>query len=107
MVGPRRRLGLGRIFNLRARKQQMNYASDIRKFVVKTFLYGDADSLEDETSFMGGGSIDSTGILELISFLEKTYNVKVLPEEMIPANLDSVNKVARYLAGKQPRDGAA
>ena len=80
----------------------MSYASDIRKFVVENFLFGDADSLQDDTSFMGGGIIDSTGILELIAFLEKTYGVRVLPEEMIPANLDSVNKVAGYLNGKRP-----
>ena len=85
----------------------MNYVSDIRRFVVKTFLFGDAASLQDDTSFMGGGIIDSTGILELISFVEKTYEVKVQPEEMIPANLDSVNKVARYLAGKRPDTAAS
>ena len=84
----------------------MDYTSDIRKFVVKTFLFGDADSLQDDTSFMGGGIVDSTGILELIASLEKAYNVKVLPEEMTPANLDSVNKIAQYLARKRPGTGA-
>ncbi|MEI8139861.1 MAG: acyl carrier protein [bacterium] len=79
----------------------MDNTNEIRKFVVQTFLFGEVDSLQDDTSFMGGGIIDSTGILELISFLEKTYNVKIQPEEMIPANFDSVNKVAGYLARKR------
>ena len=75
---------------------------EIRDFVVSTFMFGDADSLKDDTSFMSGGIIDSTGILELIFFLEDTYGVKVQPEEMIPANLDSVNKVAQFVATKRP-----
>ena len=73
----------------------------VKEFVVDTFLFGDADALQDDTSFMSGGIIDSTGILELIAFLEKNYGVKVQPEEMIPANLDSVNKVAQYIAEKR------
>lgn len=80
----------------------MKYRSDIRQFVVKTFLFGDDSSLYDDTSFMGGGIIDSTGVLELISFLEESYGIKVQPEEMIPANLDSVNRVSLYLTGKLP-----
>ncbi len=79
----------------------VDYTGDIKNFVVKTFLFGDRNSLQADTSFMAGGIIDSTGILELVSYLEKTYSIKIQPEEMIPANLDSVDKVAQYLVRKR------
>jgi acyl carrier protein len=78
----------------------MNHANEIRAFVVSNFLFGDAGSLRDDTSFMEGGIIDSTGILELVTFLESAYPIKIEAEEMLPKNLDSVNSVARFLAGK-------
>ena len=78
----------------------MKYLKELRAFVVATFLFGDAGSLQDDTSFMGSGIIDSTGILELVTFLEETYDIKIENEEMIPANLDCLNNVARFLERK-------
>lgn len=78
----------------------MNYAKEVRDFVVANFLFGDGAGLEDETSFLEGGIIDSTGILELVMFLENTYGIKVQPEEMLPENLDSISRVARFLTRK-------
>lgn len=78
----------------------MNYLNQVRAFVVSNFLFGDASSLQDDTSFLDSGIIDSTGILELIMFLEQEFNTIVEPEEMIPENLDSVDKLARFLARK-------
>jgi acyl carrier protein len=78
----------------------MNYANEVRAFVSKEFLYGDASSLTDSTSFMGEGIIDSTGIMELVMFLETTFNISVETQELLPSNLDSVNKVARFVANK-------
>ena len=49
---------------------------------------------------MGGGILDSTGILEVVSFLETTYHIKVATEEMLPSNLDSVNRTAQYVTRK-------
>ena len=79
----------------------MNYAKDVREFVIANFLFGDAAALQDDTSFLASGIVDSTGILELIMFLESTYCTKVEPEEMIPDNLDSVEKVVAFLEKKQ------
>ena len=78
----------------------MNYANEIRDFVVSNFLFGDAGPLQNDTSFMGGGILDSTGILELVSFLETKYSIRVETEEMLPSNLDSVNNTAQFLASK-------
>jgi len=78
----------------------MNYQKAVRDFVVSNFLFGDASSLQDDTSFLDSGIIDSTGILELITFLEQHFKIKVEPEETVPDNLDSVEKVAQFLVRK-------
>jgi len=77
-----------------------NYAGAVRDYVVTNFLFGEAGDLKDDTSFMGGGIIDSTGILELVMFIEETYAFKVQPEEMLPENFDGVNRVAAFIARK-------
>ena len=81
----------------------------IRKFVIDNYLFGEEGKLGDEDSFMETGIIDSTGILELVRFLESTYGLKVADEELVPDNLDSVNKIASFIHAKQsastPTDG--
>ncbi|MCF7956497.1 MAG: acyl carrier protein [Phycisphaerae bacterium] len=71
-----------------------------RDFIVDNFLYGDADKLEHNTSFMLEGIIDSTGILELITFLEATYQIKIADDEIIPENMDSLESIEKYLCSK-------
>jgi acyl carrier protein len=78
----------------------MGYIEEVRKFVVEQLLFGDVNRLDDNTSFSGASIIDSTGILEVIMFLEETYNIKIADNELIPENLDSVAKIARFLEGK-------
>jgi acyl carrier protein len=78
----------------------MSYIDEVRKFVVEQLLFGDASRLEDNTSFSGASILDSTGILELIMFLEGTYKIKIADNELIPENLDSVAKVACFLESK-------
>jgi acyl carrier protein len=72
----------------------------IRAFVVENFLFGSDENLEDNTSFLDEGIIDSTGILELVSFLEEEFSIIVEDEELIPENLDSINNVTAYLGQK-------
>ena len=72
----------------------------IREFIVENFLFGSDDGLTDEVSFLDEGIIDSTGILELVSFLEETFNIAVEDEELIPENLDSIKNVVAYLEKK-------
>ena len=73
---------------------------EIRAFVVENFLFGSDENLEDNTSFLDEGIIDSTGILELVSFLEEEFAIIVEDEELIPENLDSINNVSAYLERK-------
>jgi acyl carrier protein len=82
--------------------QQDSLRKEIREFIVETFLFGDeSEKFEDNDSFMQKGIIDSTGVLELTSFLEEKYGVKVEDEELIPANLDSIDNLIGFISRKQ------
>ena len=75
---------------------------EIRRFIVETFLFGDeSDPFEDGDSFMQKGMIDSTGVLELVSFIEGNYGVTVDDEEMIPDNLDSLDNLVAFIQRKK------
>jgi len=78
----------------------MDYLGTVRNFVVENFLFGDGELLREDTSFLEGGIIDSTGILELIMFLEETYSIKIEDDEIIPENLDNLQSVARFIERK-------
>ena len=73
----------------------------VRKFVEDNFLYrAGVKSFSDDTSFLATGLIDSTGILELVLFVETTFGIKVADEEMLPENLDSVAQLCAYVRRK-------
>ena len=72
----------------------------IRNFLEENFLFGQSDALKDSDSFLDGGILDSTGVLELIAFLGRTYGITVEDEEVTPDNLDSIDKVSAYLHRK-------
>ena len=70
----------------------------IRRFVETSFLFReDRQGLGDDESLLGAGLIDSTGILELVSYLEAEFGVVVQDEEIVPENLDSVRQIAAYV----------
>ncbi|UFS69145.1 acyl carrier protein [Geomonas sp. RF6] len=72
----------------------------IRLFIVDNFLFGDAKGLEDSTSLLGAGVVDSTGILEMVSFLEQEFAIKIQDEELVPEHLDSINSISLFLQRK-------
>jgi acyl carrier protein len=72
----------------------------LKNYIVDNFLFGDDKGLEYATSFLENGIIDSTGILELISFLEESFGMKVKDDELIPENLDSINNLVKFIALK-------
>ena len=72
----------------------------IKAFIVENFLFGKEDGLNDDASFLDEGIVDSTGILELVSFLEEEFSISVEDEELVPENLDSINNVVAYLERK-------
>ena len=74
--------------------------SKIRGFIVENFLFGNEDGLKDDASFLDEGIIDSTGILEMVSYLEEEFGISVEDEELVPENLGSINNVVAYLERK-------
>jgi acyl carrier protein len=78
----------------------MDNSSKVREFVVENFLFGDGEALRDDTSFMEEGVIDSTGILELVFFLEETFGFSVEDDELVPENMDSLQNIARFVDRK-------
>jgi acyl carrier protein len=75
---------------------------EIRNFIVQNFLYGrDDGSLKPDTSFLDSGIIDSTGVMELVMFVEKNCGVKVEDQELDPANLDSILSLTRFIERKK------
>jgi acyl carrier protein len=82
--------------------------NEIRQFVVDNFLFGQTDKqIGDSDSFLESGIIDSTGVLELISFLESRYEISIADEELVPANLDSVDRVSSFVERKLQVKGIA
>lgn len=76
----------------------------LRLFILENFLFTeDQIELEDDDSFMEKEIIDSTGILEVIEYLEEECGIKIEDEEMIPDNLDSINKVINFVNQKQKK----
>jgi acyl carrier protein len=80
----------------------MNALSDeLRIFIIENFLYGQSNGdLSDDSSFLQTGIIDSTGILELINHLERTYGLRMTDAEIVPDNLDSIRKLTRFVEQK-------
>ena len=76
-------------------------ASTLREFIRENFLFGQDTALSDDDSFLGLGIIDSTGVLELVAFLEKRFHVRVADDELVPENLDSINNLVRFVEAKQ------
>ncbi|GBE12474.1 acyl carrier protein [bacterium BMS3Bbin14] len=74
----------------------------IRTFIFENFLFdADDDGLQNDDSFLDKGIIDSTGVLELVEWLEDEFGVPVEDEELLPENLDSVNQLAAFIARKK------
>ena len=77
---------------------------NVRDFVISNFLFGvDDGSLKREDSFLQNGVIDSSGVLEIVAFLEQSYKIKVNDQELTARNLDSIQNVAAYVGRKLGR----
>ena len=74
---------------------------ELRRFIIDNFLFCVEDSqFSDDDSFLEKGLIDSTGVLELVAFIEEQYGIRFQDDEIIPENLDSVNKLIQFLNKK-------
>ncbi len=73
---------------------------DLRVFILDNILFGYGDGFEDDYSFQDDGIIDSTGILELISFVEEKYSISISDNELVPENIDSLNRLSSFVYNK-------
>lgn len=88
-------------------QDKKSYIETVRHFIVEKFLFGENEQFKEDSSFLEDGIIDSTGILELVMFLEETYGIKIEDEELIPQNMDSLQNIAHFLNVKLNTDSAA
>jgi acyl carrier protein len=80
----------------------MSTEATIRNYILENYLFTDDQSaLDSADSFLDKGILDSTGILEVIYFLEDEFGIKVEDTEMVPENLDSVNNIVTFIGKKR------
>jgi len=83
-------------------QNQPNLESEIRKFITENMLFSaDGFNYDDDASLLEAGIVDSIGVMELVSFVDKTYKITVPPEDISPDNFDSINRLANYIRLKQ------
>lgn len=85
---------------------QTDIEGQIRAFVIDNFLFG-GGTVADDASLMGEGVVDSTGILELVMFVEETFGITVADEDVVPENFDSIASLAAYVTAKGSDAGMA
>jgi acyl carrier protein len=75
--------------------------TNVREFLVENFpLAGEWSSISPDDSLLEAGVIDSTGVLELVDFIESRYEITVPVEDLLPENLDSITGITHYVSGK-------
>ncbi|CAN7152278.1 acyl carrier protein [Neorhizobium galegae] len=74
--------------------------NSVREFIAENFLFRADAQVSNNQSLLESGVIDSTGVLELIAFLEQTYGITVADDEIVPENLDSIDNMTSYLSTK-------
>jgi acyl carrier protein len=79
----------------------MNAKVQVRRYIAENFMFtDDGSSLPDDASFLEEGIVDSTGVLELVMFVEQGFNIVVSDDEIVPQNFDSINQLATYIRRK-------
>lgn len=73
----------------------------VRAFITTNFYVPDSMALADDTSLIEHGVIDSTGVLEVITFIEDTFGITIEDKEMLPDNLDSIDRISGFILRKQ------
>jgi acyl carrier protein len=86
---------------------QRNTAGSIRSFIVQKFPAARKRSIDDGTPLLESGIIDSLGMLDLVAFLEQTFNITVADDELIPENFADISRMAAFADSKRNRDQAS
>ncbi len=78
----------------------MKYEQEIRQFIADKFLFGDGGKLNSQESLLETGILNSTGVLELVLYLEKQFKIKVNDDELTAENLDTISAICAFLNRK-------
>jgi len=81
-------------------KDSVIYTDIIKQFIVDNFLFGDSDKITFDTLLFEKGIIDSTGVLELVAFIEDNFKVTVSDDELVQDNFSSLNAINKFLQSK-------
>ena len=80
----------------------MDIRTEIRDFINDNFMMGrDPSELKDSVSLLELGIIDSTGVLELVNFIEESYGITIEDDELTPENLDTIDRIFEYINRKK------
>ncbi len=80
--------------------EKTKYYNIIEDFIIEQFLFGSKEDLQRDFSLLEQGIIDSMGVLEIATYLEDTFNIIILDDEVIPENLDTIDNICRFLETK-------
>ncbi len=79
----------------------MSIQNQIKTYILENFLFSDNGyELAEDASFLEEGIVDSTGVLELVMFVEEAFNIAVEDEEIVPENFDSIGQLTAYIRRK-------
>lgn len=78
----------------------MEIMQTLRQYIFDNILFEEDATLQAETSFLDSGIIDSTGILEIVAFIEQCYNITIEDQEIVPENLDSLQAISKFVQYK-------
>lgn len=73
---------------------------ELRAFLAETFVLGPEDELHEDTSLLGAGILDSTGVLEVVAYLETRYGIEIADEDIVPENMDSIQGLSRFVSSR-------
>ena len=77
-----------------------NLRQELKSYIIDNFLFGVDEGLKDDTSLLEQGILDSTGVMELVEYLEAIHDIKIEDYELLPENLDSINSICKFIESK-------
>ena len=107
-MGPRRSVrpnclppGADRVMNTHMVTENTEIREQLRRYIAESLLFSDKDyPFEDDASFLKNGVVDSTGVMELVAYVERKFGVTVDPKEVVPDNFDSIKSLTGYIQRK-------
>jgi len=84
----------------------MNKKAEIREFIVENFLFGDGKDFNDDTNVFDKGIVDSTGVLEILCYIEETYDIVIDDDDITISNFSSLNNISNYIQNRLSKRSA-